>query len=88
MYTAYDEYVLTAFRKQAFDVLLKFINPQELDVIVKRLEKEEEKTVEAAGKAVQDTLNGKLLFYTNSVDFKLVDRDDVRLFQYNHEVRC
>lgn len=47
MYTAYDEYVLTAFRKQAFDVLLKPINPQELDVIVRRLEKEEEKTVEA-----------------------------------------
>lgn len=88
MYTAYDEYILTAFRKQAFDVLLKPINPQELDTIVKRLEKEEEKMVEAADKAVQDTLNGKLLFYTNSVDFRLVDRDDVCLFQYNHEVRC
>lgn len=88
MYTAYDDYILTAFRKQAFDVLLKPINPQELDTIVKRLEKEEEKMVEAADKAVQDTLNGKLLFYTNSVDFRLVDRDDVCLFQYNHEVRC
>ena len=37
MYTAYDEYILTAFRKQAFDVLLKPINPQELDTIVSRL---------------------------------------------------
>lgn len=37
MYTAYDEYILTAFRKQAFDVLLKPINPQELDTIVRRL---------------------------------------------------
>ncbi len=88
IYTAYDEYVLTAFRKQAFDVLLKPINPQELDIIVKRLEKEEEKMVEAADKPVLDPLNGKLLFYTNSVDFKLVDKDDVCLFQYNHEVRC
>lgn len=43
MYTAYDEYILTAFRKQAFDVLLKPINPQELDTIVRRLEKEAEK---------------------------------------------
>ena len=46
MYTAYDEYILTAFRKQAFDVLLKPINPQELDTIVRRLEKETEKEAE------------------------------------------
>ncbi len=32
--------------------------------------------------------NGKLLLYTNTIDFKLVDKRDIALFQYNHEVRC
>lgn len=88
MYTAYDEYVLTAFRKQAFDVLLKPVNPQELDIIVKRLKQKEEKMVKAAERDVSATLDGKLLFYTNSLDFKLVDKDDVCLFQYDHDMRC
>lgn len=105
MYTAYDEYILTAFRKQAFDVLLKPINPQELDTIVRRLEKEAEKEAEkeleaekeaekeaervvGAGVKNAPVANGKLLFYTNSVDFRLVDKENVCLFQYNHEVRC
>ena len=52
MYTAYDEYILTAFRKQAFDVLLKPINPQELDTIVRRLEKETEKEAEKEAERV------------------------------------
>ena len=97
MYTAYDEYILTAFRKQAFDVLLKPINPQELDTIVRRLEKEAENEAEkeleaervvGAGVKNAPVANGKLLFYTNSVDFRLVDKENVCLFQYNHEVRC
>lgn len=88
MYTAYDEYVLTAFRKQAFDVLLKPVSPQELDIIVKRLKQKEEKMVKAAERDASATLDGKLLFYTNSLDFKLVDKDDVCLFQYDHDMRC
>ena len=31
---------------------------------------------------------GKFLLYTNTIDFKLVDKRDIVLFQYNHEVRC
>lgn len=88
MYTAYDEYILTAFRKQAFDVLLKPVNPQELDIIVKRLEQEEEKMVKAEERDASATLDGKLLFYTNSLDFKLVNKDDVCQFQYDHDMRC
>ncbi len=87
MFTAYDKYVMTAFRKRAFDVLLKPIDPQELDLIVKRLMKVE-KAPPAEGKVAQSMFNGKLLFYTNTVDFKLVDKDDVCLFQYEHDLRC
>lgn len=88
MYTAYDEFVVAAFRKQAFDVLLKPIDTKELDTVVKRLEKEHERIVERGDREMPATLNGKLLFYTNSVDFKVVDKDDVCLFQYDHDMRC
>ena len=88
MFTAYDKYVLTAFRKRAFDVLLKPINIQELDIIVKRLVKDNNQGKEVGEKAAQTMLNGKLLFYTNSIDFKLVDKSDVCLFQYDHDMRC
>ena len=88
MFTAYDKYVLTAFRKRAFDVLLKPIDAKELDVIVQRLTKEEVDTEPAEEKVAQSMLNGKLLFYTNTIDFKLVDKDDVCLFQYDHDQRC
>ncbi len=88
MFTAYDKYVLTAFRKRAFDVLLKPIDAKELDVIVQRLTKEEVDTEPAEEKVAQSMLNGKLLFYTNTIDFKLVDKDDVCLFQYDHDLRC
>lgn len=88
MFTAYDKYVLTAFRKRAFDVLLKPIDSKELDVIVQRLMKEEVDTEPAEEKVAQSMLNGKLLFYTNTIDFKLVDKDDVCLFQYDHDLRC
>ena len=37
MYTAYDEFVLPAFRKKAFDVLLKPIDDKDLDIIMHRL---------------------------------------------------
>ena len=88
MYTAYDEFVVAAFRKQAFDVLLKPIDTKELDTVVKRLEKEHERIVERGDREMPAMLNGKLLFYTNSVDFKVVDKDDVCLFQYDHDMRC
>lgn len=87
MFTAYDKYILTAFRKRAFDVLLKPINPQELDIIVHRLNIEAAKC-EPEEQVAPTTLNGKLLFYTNTIDFKLVDKNDVCLFQYDHELRC
>lgn len=88
MFTAYDKYVLTAFRKCAFDVLLKPIDPKELDMIVKRILNQNANAVSAEEKVAQSMLNGKLLFYTNTIDFKLVDKDDVCLFQYEHDQRC
>lgn len=91
MYTAYDEFVLPAFRKKAFDVLLKPIDDKELDIIMQRLaEHPLLPTPQSDGQDKEKLMsdNGKFLLYTNTIDFKLVDKRDIALFQYNHEVRC
>lgn len=91
MYTAYDEFVLPAFRKKAFDVLLKPIDTQDLEQVMRRLG---EQDVESQNIDVPSDMNRegqhakKILMYTNTVDFKLVDKRDIALFQYNHDVRC
>ena len=91
MYTAYDEFVLPAFRKKAFDVLLKPIDDKELDIIMQRLAEHPLLPTPQSDGQDKDKLmsdNGKFLLYTNTIDFKLVDKRDIALFQYNHEVRC
>lgn len=91
MYTAYDEFVLPAFRKKAFDVLLKPIDDKELDIIMQRLtEQPLLPTLQSDGRNKEEIVSdyGKFLLYTNTIDFKLVDKRDIALFQYNHEVRC
>ena len=89
MFTAYDEYILPAFRKKAFDVLLKPIDDNDLDSIMRRLEEDAFAPLEdSMVKGVISRDNDKFLLYTNTVDFKLVNRRDVALFQYNHINRC
>jgi two-component system, LytTR family, response regulator len=91
MFTAYDEYVLSAFRKQAFDVLLKPIDDNDLNGIIQRLATFDGQTtpISEDEEAKNDTKpSDKFLLYINSVDFKLVNRRDVGLFLYNHELRC
>ena len=84
MYTAYDEFVLPAFRKKAFDVLLKPIDDKELDIIMQRLtEQPLLPTLQSDGRDQEEIVsdNGKFLLYTNTIDFKLVDKRDIVLFQ-------
>nr|WP_297656229.1 response regulator transcription factor [uncultured Prevotella sp.] len=89
MYTAYDEFILPAFRKKAFDVLLKPIDPEELATIMKRLQEAAVPVAkESETDGVQRKKGGKFLLYTNTLDFKLIDKRDIGLFQYNHEMRC
>lgn len=85
VYTAYDAYILPAFRKRVFDVLLKPIDEKDLEGILQRVKTCQE---EKAKQAIDKRSNNKLLFYTNTQDFRLVDKKDIGLFQYNHEVRC
>lgn len=89
MYTGHESYMLSSFRNNAFDFLMKPIDVKELDQVVQRLY-----TSRGSGKPSPDE-NGivkradadKLLFYTNSIDFRLVHIRDIGLFQYNHNMR-
>ncbi len=90
MCTAYDDYMLPSFRGNAFDFLLKPIDPKELDIVIQRLivnrEKKRRQQV-AAGDNVKKQDEEHFLFYTNSVDFRLVRIKDIGLFRYNHDLR-
>lgn len=88
IYTAYNDYMLPAFRNRAFDFLLKPIDDGELDTIMNRFYAD---SLNGNGSARQDdTLkrkDGKLLFYTNAVDFRLIQIRDICVFHYDHEAR-
>lgn len=97
MYTAYDKFVLPAFRKKAFDVLLKPIDNKDLALIMCRLEEAGIESLPSSargvsldenGLSIQNPKDDKFLLYTNSTDFKLVDKRDIGVFKYNHEGRC
>ena len=87
-YTAYNKYMIDAFRSYAFDFLLKPIDDGELDTIMNRFYAD---SLNGNGSARQDdTLkreDGKLLFYTNAVDFRLIQIRDICVFHYDHEAR-
>lgn len=86
MYTAHSKYMLPAFRNHAFDFLTKPLDPEELAVVAKRL-LSEEKPNPLPRPVVEHKDNEKLLFYTNSMDFRLAHIRDIGFFQYNHDQR-
>lgn len=93
MYTGFERYMLSSFRNNAFDFLLKPVEEEELDQVVQRLRTnrgDRQSVVEFTdGKksVVEKREDNKLLLYTNSVDFRLVHIHDIGVFQYNHEMR-
>lgn len=88
IYTAYNDYMLPAFRNRAFDFLLKPIDDKELDTIMTRFytDKRNNNKGQSSEGAVKRN-GGKLLFYTNAVDFRLVQIRDICVFHYDHEAR-
>lgn len=83
MYTAHSDYMLPAFRGKAFDFLMKPIDDADLQKIIQRCLIED--ALQTSNPADKD--NEKLLLYTNITDFRVVNMQDVGLFQYNHEQR-
>ncbi len=88
MCTSYSEYMLQAFRNNAFDYLLKPIENEELETIMNRLLAElKQNRHKQQGGDVNKQVDGSLLFYLNTVDFQLVRIENIGLFQYNHDQR-
>lgn len=83
IYTAHSNYMLPAFRNKAFDFLLKPVDDHELKAIMQRYYIEQG----VIGNESAGIENGKMLLYTNATDFRVVNIQDVGLFQYNHEQR-
>lgn len=86
IYTGHSQHMLSAFRNSAYDYLIKPADQLELDTIMQRLRNENGAT-ETENSVIKSKNNNKLLFYTNAVDFRLVQIGDIGLFRYNHELR-
>lgn len=91
MCTAYESYMLPAFRGSAFDFLLKPIDKEELATVVQRLSLSHDKRRQAAKAPAENAMHKRkddsFIFYTNTTDFRVVKLRDIGVFQYNHEVR-
>lgn len=85
IYTAHGKYMLPAFRNKAFDFLLKPIDDKELEKIMQRYAVEQDGQPQEQRPDVKDS--EKLILYTNATDFRIVNTNDVGIFQYNHDLR-
>ena len=80
MFSAYDKYMLPAFRQQAFDFLLKPADDAELRTVMQRIYASRKHEPAPAAQPVADD---KFLLYTNAADFRLVNLRDIGVFRYN-----
>ena len=89
MCTAYDDYMLPSFRSNAFDFLLKPVDPKELAIVAQRLivNRDKKRRQGSSGDSVRKQDEDHFLFYTNAIDFRLVRIKDIGIFQYNHQLR-
>lgn len=86
IYTAYDKYVLPALRKRVSDVLLKPIDDADLDGVISRLADPKPWGDEVT--ADNERENPRYVLFTNSVDFTIIGKGDIGLFQYDATSRC
>lgn len=88
MYTGHHNYMLPAFRSNAFDYLMKPIDDNELQEVMKRVYANYQNGVSTSiSGLIKQKTDEKILFYTNTADFKLVHIQDICVFQYNSETR-
>lgn len=87
IFTAFEQYMLPAFRERAFDYLLKPIDDRDLLSVIDRIRHDRNAPRRTAGSSVVKQVDGKFLFYLNTVDFQLVNIRDIGFCQYNHDLR-
>lgn len=89
IYTAYDKYVLPALRKRVQDVLLKPIDDTDFEGVINRIKSK------PALPSHHEVSNGntpeedkRYILFTNSVDFTIITKRDIGIFQYHAPSRC
>lgn len=89
IYTSHEQYMLSSFRKDAYDYLMKPIDDNELESIIERFitDKNREKEYTNGVDIKSNTSDDKFLLYTNTTDFQLVHVKDIGIFVYNSERR-
>ena len=81
MYRGYDEYILPVLRKKAFDGLRKPIEDAELATIMHRLAHEHVFVLHPDENNNLRKQSYNFMFYTNTLDFKMIDKHDIGLLQ-------
>ena len=89
IYTSHDRYMLEAFRKDAFDFLMKPIIAKDLKAIIDHYGKSRSKIGPSSqGSTIKSTSKkDSLILYTNTSDFRFVKIKDIGMFVYNRERR-
>lgn len=80
LYTAHDKYTLQGLRKHVHDFLLKPIDPTDLNGVLERLNKYSNQENNERGTISKDN---RFVLFTNSVDFTIIGRNDIGIFQYD-----
>lgn len=88
IYTAHNDYILPAFRNHACDCLLKPIDDKELNIVMNRFKDYVNKGYDRLPNKRAKTVCDKLIFYTNTEDFRIVPIQDICTFKYSPEHRC
>lgn len=83
--TAFSNYMLPAFRHEAYDFLTKPISDEELAQAFSRVRRNRAKNT--ASTTPVSFGSGHLLLYTNTEDFQLVNVSQIGVFQYNADLR-
>lgn len=83
--TAYSNYMLPAFRHEAYDFITKPVDEGELKDALDRVRRDMENS--HSGTSATTANAGHLLLYTNTEDFQLVSVDQIGIFQYNADLR-
>ena len=80
-YTAYNKYMIDAFRAYAFDFLLKPVDSQELELVIRRLE-EREKEARTLQQASLPAGEKPFMMITPTGDLRFLHASEIGFFRY------
>lgn len=83
----HSKFMLPSYTNVAFDYLTKPFTHKELDSILQKVYISQCDSAICDNPVIKNRDNDKILFYTNSIDFRLVCIREIGLFQYNHDLR-